>query len=168
MLDTIKVIHQSLRDGRIGNHQIDNRFIKWVGFILWVPVALVLYSVFMVIFWVVYVLFIMPAMILELYVFTRKEAKFDESGIQFTKAYGRCVIPWSEVREVIYKREHTAFYYRVIRVAPSPTEKSLEYIIASTPDNSRFEDKLKGLGITFSKRDWMDRVIDDEPTGPDN
>jgi len=164
MFDVIKVIYRSLRDGHISGLRVDNRPMKWVGFILWVPFALVLYAVFMGIFWVAWFLLVMPLLLFGLYWFTRKEATYGVAGIQFTKAYGRCLIPWSEVQEITYRREPTSEFYRLVRTMPNM--KAKEYTIASTPDNPRFEETLRERKVPFRRVGWMDEPLDAEPNPP--
>src|SRR5687768_312738 len=84
--------------------------VAWIPFFLALPFVLV----GLVLFYLLVYPVLLVWMLIGLHGFSRKTATFSETGITFTKAYGRRTVRWSEIREVVRHREPTAICYRLV------------------------------------------------------
>jgi hypothetical protein len=141
------------KTGRIHGQPVTRNPIAWIPFFLAAAAALVVAVMFYLI-----VIALLPVIVLCACLawrsFSRKAGLVSENGIYFPRAYGRCTVPWSQIREVIREREPTATFYRIVC---SPEHgPSGGYLLSFTSDDSDFESTIRERGIPFRIHDWRD------------
>ncbi|MGE5192198.1 MAG: hypothetical protein ACM3U2_06805 [Deltaproteobacteria bacterium] len=144
----LKLPWSAFRHGRIHGIPVTRNPVAWIPYFLALPLVFLGWLLFFAIIYPV----LMVLMVVGLWKFSRNTATFSESGVTFTKAYGRQTIPWTEIREVVRHRGPIGVCYHLMR--ESGGESPRELILSSTPDDEAFERTLSERGVHFSRRDW--------------
>jgi hypothetical protein len=147
----LKLTWSAFRYGRIHGIPVTRNPVAWIPFFLALPLAFLGWLLFNTLVYPV----LLVCMVVGFWMFSRKTATFSESGVTFTKAYGRQTIPWTEIRGVVRHSEPTGYFYRLI--CNSDSESPREFILSSTRDDDAFERTLTERGVDLSCRHWRHR-----------
>jgi hypothetical protein len=148
----LKLSWLAFRYGRIHGIPVTRNPVAWIPFFLALPLAFLGWLLFNALVYPVLLVW----MVVGSWMFSGKTARFSESGVTFTKAYGGQTIPWTEIRGVVRHSEPTGYFYRL--VCNSDNESPREFILSSTPDDDGFERTLTKRGVHFSCHDWRHRT----------
>lgn len=152
--DLIKMGWAGMTRGEIYGVRVNRNPIAWVPFWLLLVVGSIV-SLLVIIAWVAF----MPIVVVMLYfsfrAFERKAGVFSDDGVYFPKAYGKAMIPWSEIREVFRVTEPKAIYYSIVCGSP---ENQREFVMCSTQDDPQFERTLEEKSIPFTVQDRFERA----------
>ena len=152
LLNLLKIPWVAFKDGKVCGQPITRNPILWIPYFIALPVVFVFWLVFVVCY-----ILVLPVVIVWGHFwwrsFARKAGVYSEAGIHFPKAYGRCTIAWSDIREIVREHEPKVAFYRIICGVADDTVR--EYIMSSTPDDEAFERTLQERHIPFRFHVWL-------------
>jgi hypothetical protein len=146
LIRILKLPLMAFTKGHIYGYPITRNPIAWIPFFLITPVVLAIYCVLCVTGFLISPLFLLIGM-LSLHLWKRKAGIFSDQGVSLGKTYKTRMLPWSDIREVIYHRQPTSAWYEIVCC-------SERFLLSWTQDDEAFERLLQERGISLRISDW--------------